>query len=111
MLTTVLDETEFSFLIKAGSLTVGKINHYYEPTAEGITFYAETYMGVDIPVIGWLINWFLLPLVFSKKTAEHWIKHNIEETGQTEKVLPFLYNHYNKKYSINFIPFIFYLIS
>lgn len=95
MFTTVLNETEFSFLIKAGSLTVGRIHHYYQPTEHGSTFYAETYIGIDIPIIGWLINWLLLPFFFSKKTAEHWIKHNIEETGQTEKILPHLYAKYN----------------
>ncbi len=97
MLTITLDETEFTFLIKFGFLTVGRINHYYEPSENGSTFYAETYIGVDIPVLGWIINWCFLPFVFSKKTAEHWIKHNIEETGQTEKIVPFLYNHYNKE--------------
>lgn len=95
MLTTVLDETEFSFLIMVGSLKVGRINHYYEPTENGSTFYAETYIGIDIPFVGWFINWIILPMFFSKTTAKHWIKHNIEETGQTEKILPVLYNFYN----------------
>jgi len=35
--------------------------------------------------------WFIRPRVFSKATADHWIQHNIEETGRTEDILPVLY--------------------
>ncbi|GAA0799138.1 hypothetical protein GCM10008910_24840 [Faecalicatena orotica] len=91
MLTTRLDGREFTFLIKQFGMTVGRITHTYSSTEDGISFYAETEIGSKIPVFGWLLNWFVIPWVYSKKTAEHWIRHNIEETGRTEDVLPPLY--------------------
>lgn len=97
MHTTVLNENEFTFLIKFCGLTFGHITHLYSSEENGLRFYAETEMGCDIPVIGWLINWLILPFVYNKKTGEHWIKHNIEETGRTEDVLPILYNQATPK--------------
>lgn len=91
MLTTALDEKEFTFLIKLGNLTVGRITHVYAPSDNGISFYAETEVGNDIPVFKYFFNWLFLPLVYRMSTAEHWIRHNIEETGRTEDILPPLY--------------------
>jgi len=65
--------------------------HLYSPVSDGISFYAETEIGVKIPVIGWIFNWILRPWLYSRKTAENWVKHNIEETGRSEDVIPPLY--------------------
>lgn len=92
VITTRLDDTEFTFIIKKFDITVGKIVHLYHQTDAGLRFYAETQIGVRIPIIGPILNWLLIPWLYSKKTAEHWIKHNIEETGQTEAILPPLYS-------------------
>lgn len=97
MHTTKLDNHEFTFLITAGGIPFGRITHLYEQEEDGCSFYAETEMGSRIPVIGWLINWLLLPFVYNKKTAWNWITHNVEETGRTEDVLPILYAKYAKE--------------
>jgi hypothetical protein len=89
--TTRLDDTEFTFVIKRFGLTVGRIVHLYHETDTGLRFYAETEIGVKTPVLGLLFNWLVRPFVYSKATASHWIKHNIEETGQSEIVVPPLY--------------------
>lgn len=91
MQTIRLDNQEFTFLIKKFGVTVGRIVHRYSPAAEGINFYAETEIGLKIPIIGWILNWLLVPWVYSRSTAEHWIRHNIEETGRSEEVIPPLY--------------------
>ncbi len=91
VITTRLDNQEFTFIIKKFGLTVGRIVHLYLPTPDGISFYAETEIGSRIPIIGWIINWLTIPWIYSRKTAENWIKHNIEETGRSENVIPTLY--------------------
>jgi hypothetical protein len=92
VVTTRLDNTEFTFVIKKFGVTVGTIVHLYHQTDDGLRFYAETLIGVQIPIIGPVVNWLILPRIYSRKTAEHWIKHNIEETGQTEVIVPSLYS-------------------
>lgn len=96
MYTTKLDEHEYTFEIKALGMTVGRISHYYEQTDDGSSFYAETKIGCDIPIIGVLFNWLVLPFTYTKKTAKNWIRHNIEETGRTEDILPVIYANRDK---------------
>ena len=91
MHTTKLDDKEFTFLIKAAGLTIGHITHLYTQENNGLAFYAETEIGCQIPIIGWFLNCLILPFIYNKKTGMHWIKHNIEETGRTEDILPILY--------------------
>jgi hypothetical protein len=94
MHTIKLDNHEFTFLITMGGIPFGHITHLYEQETDGSSFYAETELGSQIPVIGWLFNWIVLPFIYNKKTAENWVRHNIEETGRTEDILPILYEHY-----------------
>lgn len=89
--TEVLDDREFTFTIRRFGLTVGRIVHLYAPVPGGSSFYAETKIGVSIPIVGWLLSWIASTFVYSPKTAEHWIKHNIEETGRSEQIVPMLY--------------------
>jgi hypothetical protein len=96
MRTTKLDEREFTFSIMAGPFPAGHIKHTYEPVEGGCSFYAETKVGMDVPVIGLIFNWLILPFIYTKKSAEHWIRHNIEETGRTQDVLPILYANQDK---------------
>lgn len=97
MRTTVLNDNEFTFDIIMFGMRCGHITHLYEKVENGCSFYAETEIGFKTPIIGWLFNWLILPFIYNKKTAEHWVKHNIEETGRTEDVLPIIYAHEHQK--------------
>lgn len=89
MYTTVLNESEFSFLILGpGVRPGGRITHRYAPVPGGVSFYAETVDDFDVSLIGPLLNWVVGPMVFSCSTADHWIRHNIEETGRTRPWCP-----------------------
>ena len=89
VLTTCLDEEEFTFEVRQYGQTVGRIIHTYRPERDGLAFYAETQIGFDSGVrrLGNLFR----PFVYSTRTAENWIRHNIEETGRSEHVIPVLY--------------------
>lgn len=72
-------------------VAAGRITHRYAPVRGGVSFYAETVVGSEMPVAGPLVNWLCRPVLFSRSTADHWIRHNIEETGRTQDILPILY--------------------
>jgi len=91
VITTRLDEEEFTFEIRKWGQMVGSIVHKYEPERGGLRFYAETIIGAGSPVLK-PAN-VIRPLLYSKRTAENWIRHNIEETGRSEDILPVLYRH------------------
>lgn len=89
MRTTRLDTSEFCFdILGPAGIPSGYIIHRYEPVEDGVSFYAETVIDVGVPFLGPVLNWLLRPLFFSRKTADHWIRHNIEETGRTADILP-----------------------
>ncbi|PQM43877.1 hypothetical protein VE01_10773 [Pseudogymnoascus verrucosus] len=79
-----LDDEEFNFSIKKFGFTAVHLNHFYSAEGDGSRCYAENVVGLDVPLLGWLFNWVILPFIYSKRTAEHWIRHNVEETGRSE---------------------------
>lgn len=93
MRTTRLDTSEFTFdIVGPGGVPAGEIIHRYEPVPGGVSFYAETHIDFRGPVVGALLNRTLRPFIYGKSNADRWIRHNIEETGRTEDILPTLYS-------------------
>jgi hypothetical protein len=43
-------------------------------------------IGFDIPTMR--LGDVIRPLVYSTQTGDHWIRHNIEETGRSGDVIP-----------------------
>lgn len=86
---TRLDEEEFTFEIRKWGQPVGRIVHRYGPERDGLRFYAETVIGFERFTLANAVR----PLLYSARTAERWIRHNIEETGRSEDILPVLYRH------------------
>lgn len=67
----------------------------YTPTPNGgSTFYAETQIGLetDNP----FINRRLAPRLYNKQSALEWTRHNIQETGRLQDILPVLYANQDK---------------
>lgn len=94
MHTTVLDESEFTFdILGPGDRPAGRITHRYAEVPGGVSFYAETAVDFEVPLVGPVLNRTVGPKVFGRDTADHWIRHNIEETGRTQDILPVLYAH------------------
>ncbi|MGW5137938.1 hypothetical protein ACWEPH_02570 [Nocardia beijingensis] len=88
--TTRLDEEEFNFDLLTLGQTVGHIEHKYHEERGGLRFYAETVIGLDGPAS---VANHLRKFAYTTQTAENWIRHNIEETGRSEQILPVLYRH------------------
>ena len=105
MQTVRLDNREFTFKIMMGNTPVGRLRHLYTPTPDGgSTFYAETQIGLetDNPII----NRRLAPRLYNKQSALEWTRHNIQETGRLQDILPVLYANRDKLfYDPEFIKF------
>lgn len=94
-LTEKLTDRENTFVVKRFGMTLCRIIHLYSPEEDGSRWYTETIIGSGLPVVGWFLNWLVMPWIYSKATGEHWIRHNIEETGRSESVIPVLYDHHH----------------
>lgn len=105
VVTERLDDREWNFRLLVGPLTVAHVRHHFGPDTESdgtgdadpaeapMSFHVHSAIGVTLPVFGPLINWLIVPFFFNRRDAERWVIHSIEETGQSEKVIPPLYNH------------------
>ncbi|MBH2030119.1 MAG: hypothetical protein I8H74_06560 [Moraxellaceae bacterium] len=91
MLTTRLDDEEFTFEVQLFGMNTGRIIHRYHEEKGGLRFYAETEIAMQIPVLGNVLNRTIRPFLYTKQSAENWIRHNIEETGRSEDIIPILY--------------------
>jgi len=85
------DDEAFNFdLLLGGLIRVGSLDHLYAEVEGGSSFYTEARVGVKVPIIGRLLNW-VIRRQFTEELLRDWIVHNIEESGETEKFVPALF--------------------
>ncbi len=85
------DDEAFNFdLLLGGLIRVGSLDHLYAEVEGGSSFYTEARIGVEVPIIGRLLNW-VIRRQFTEELLRDWIVHNIEESGETEKFVPALF--------------------
>jgi hypothetical protein len=94
-----IDVTEEVLRLDTGGLTlaqkrlgqeVSRLNHDFVPEADGTRYLSTLTVGFGLPVIGPLINPLLHLLIFPEAMGRAWIRHNIEEVGAFEHLLPLL---------------------
>ncbi len=90
------DDEAFNFdLLLGGLIRVGSLDHLYAEVEGGSSFYTEARVGVKVPIIGRLLNW-AIRRKFTEELLRDWIVHNIEESGETEKFVPALFEEARK---------------
>ena len=88
------DDGAFNFdLLAAGLIPVGSVIHAWEPSDSGLKFITEATIDAPIPLIGPLLTKLVRKFVFTNELIEAWILHNIEESGETERFVPQLYEN------------------
>ena len=91
---TRFDDEAFNFeLLVGGVAPAGEVLHLWEPADVGLRFRTQVTIGPRIPIIGRLLTRIARRLLFSDAMLRDWIRHNIEESGETEKFVPALYTH------------------
>lgn len=72
-------------------IEVTRLKHDFV-AAEGGTLYRSTLtVGIAIPVFGKLVNPIIHRAVFSEEMGRAWLRHNVEEVGLLEHIVPLLY--------------------
>lgn len=70
---------------------VFRLAHTFTPVPRGTLYESVMTVGTDHPWIGFVFNRFVRPRLFSDAMARAWLKHNVEEVGNFEVLLPDLY--------------------
>ena len=95
VLITRFDNEEYNFQLGMFGLKGGELIHAYKDSPEGVLFFTELIIGSDMPIIGKLFTWLITKFLVSEEILKAWMQHNIEESGESEKFIPILYNYYN----------------
>jgi len=91
---TKFDTSEFNFdMMLGGRVPVGFLLHEYAAVRGGCSFYTEMVVGTDVSLVAPLVNPLVRRFAATEEFMRAWILHNIEESGETEKFVPRLYEH------------------
>jgi len=86
-----LDETGLIHGPQLFGLQIARLESTFTPVKEGTLFENSIIFGPDTPLLRPFFNKIVRPQVFPDDKARAWIKHNVEEVGNYEFILPDLY--------------------
>jgi len=86
-----LDETGLIHGPRYLGLQVARLESTFTPVRGGTLFENSITFGPDMPLLGAFFSNIVRPRVFPDDKARAWIKHNVEEVGNYEFILPDLY--------------------
>ena len=75
-------------------LKVGHLLHFYREIDGGVLYETEMEIKCRAPLIGKLLTWLACRFFATEPKIRAWIRHNIEECGESEKFIPQLYEHH-----------------
>ncbi len=88
---TKLDETGITLESYKAGLQLTRLNHDFLAVEGGTRYVSTLTIGTDLPGLRRLLNPLLHRYVFTEAMGRAWMKHNIEEVGLLEHLLPRLY--------------------
>jgi hypothetical protein len=88
---TRFDDEAFDFELLQGPIRFGELLHHYTAVDGGASFYTEMRVDVQLPMIGSLLTRLARRFRANDRLLRTWIQHNVEESGETEKFVPALF--------------------
>ena len=91
------DRDAFNFEMIFFGIKVAHLLHFYKEIEEGVIYKTEMLIKCNVPVIGKLLTWIACNFIATEKRIKAWMLHNIEESGESEKFIPQLFENHNTK--------------
>ena len=88
---TRLDASGFTAVSTLLGHRISCLNHDFVEVEGGARYLSTLTIGSDAPLVGRLFNTFAFRLMFDEAMGRAWLKHNIEEVGLLEHIIPELY--------------------
>jgi len=86
-----LDETGIELVGDVLGFEVSRLRHDFVSVAGGTQYISRLTIGSDLALLGPFANRMIRRMVFSEAMGMAWLRHNVEEVGQLEYLLPLLY--------------------
>jgi hypothetical protein len=85
---TRLDASGFTAVTYRMGLEVAHLNHDFVAVDGGTRYLSTLTVGLAVPLVGRLINAIIRSTVFPEAMGRAWLRHNIEEVGLLEHIVP-----------------------
>jgi len=86
------DDTGVGLHVKRAGRPAFVLEHDFRDVAGGVQYDSRMLLGHEGGVARLIANYIVLPREFSAANADAWLRHNIEEVGCFEHMLPELYS-------------------
>jgi hypothetical protein len=88
---TRLDATGFTAVSFKAGLHVSTLNHDFAAVAGGTQYVSTLTIGIAVPGLCTVINPLIHRMLFPEVMGRAWLRHNIEEVGLLEHLIPVIY--------------------
>jgi hypothetical protein len=88
---TRLDSTGFTGVSYAFGQQISNLNHDFTAVDGGTQYVSTLTIGSTLPLFGRILNRLIRRAVFSEAMGRAWLKHNVEEVGVLEHIIPRIY--------------------
>ena len=85
---TRLDATGFTAVTYRLGLEIARLNHDFVAVEGGTLYLSTLTIGSALPLVGKLFNAVVRRTLFTEAMGRAWLKHNIEEVGLLEHIIP-----------------------
>jgi hypothetical protein len=85
------DDAGVTFHVNKAGRAVFVLEHEFRDVAGGVQYDSRMVLGFDGGIVRRIANRVVLPREFSAPKADAWLRHNVEEVGCFEHMLPALY--------------------
>lgn len=86
-----LDLTGITLAGTRAGVEVTRLNHDFIAADGGTQYVSMLRMGIGVPVLRTIVNPAIHRLLFTETMGRAWLKHNVEEVGLLEHMLPGIY--------------------
>jgi hypothetical protein len=86
-----LDDSGITLVGHQFGLPLTRLHHDFIEASGGTQYVSTLTIGTDLPGLRSILNQLLHSLVFPEAMGRAWLKHNVEEVGLLEHLLPRLY--------------------
>ncbi|MGE0808022.1 MAG: hypothetical protein AB7L76_20955, partial [Burkholderiaceae bacterium] len=83
-----LDTEGISLVKRVAGIEVFCLEHRFGYAAEGASYRSRMTVGISSGAFRWIFNRLVRPRVFPDAMGSAWLRHNVEEVGMLEHILP-----------------------
>ena len=88
---TRLDVTGFTGVSSIAGQQISHLNHDFTAVDGGTLYVSSLTIGTNLPILRHVLNPLIHRMLFPEAMGRAWLKHNVEEVGLLEHIIPLLY--------------------